>query len=213
MKFDAFDWDDEAELVIDTDRDIAEAIEKAEEKLDSDILSDEEMIDELQEAGLLEETFDAEDDEDLMYNMVIKQYENPHLLSKNPPLTNRKRKLLKDSDLYDRAHDIYTGFYFDGVGQTKLPQDNEEREMFLDILKSELLELIEKNLKADWKLERISKVDLSLLKLAIYEIKYKNLPYKVVINEVVELAKKYGEDQSKNFVNGILASIVKEGEM
>lgn len=68
MKFDAFDWDDEAELVIDTDRDIAEAIEKAEEKLDSDILSDEEMIDELQEAGLLEETFDAEDDEDLMYN-------------------------------------------------------------------------------------------------------------------------------------------------
>jgi len=74
----------------------------------------------------------------------------------------------------------------------------------------EILELIEKNLKADWKVERISKVDLSILKLAIYEIKYKNLAYKIVINEAVELAKKYGEDQSKNFVNGILASIVKE---
>lgn len=77
--------------------------------------------------------------------------------------------------------------------------------------KEEILSLIEKNLKSDWKLERISKVDLSLLKLAIYEIKCKNLAFKIVINEVVELAKKYGEDQSKNFVNGILASIVKEG--
>lgn len=77
--------------------------------------------------------------------------------------------------------------------------------------KEEIKTLIEKNLKSDWKVERISKVDLSLLKLAIYEIKYKELPYKVVINEVVELAKKYGEEQAKNFVNGILASIVKEG--
>ena len=75
--------------------------------------------------------------------------------------------------------------------------------------KNEIEKLIMKNLKADWKMERISKVDLSLLKLAIYEIKYKELPYKVVINEVVELAKKYGEDQSKNFINGVLASIVK----
>ena len=77
--------------------------------------------------------------------------------------------------------------------------------------KEEIQTFIEKNLKSDWKVERISKVDLSLLKLAIYEIKYKELPYKVVINEVVELAKKYGEEQSKNFVNGILASIIKEG--
>lgn len=70
--------------------------------------------------------------------------------------------------------------------------------------------LIEKNLKADWKIDRISKIDLSLLKLAIYEIKYKQIPYKVAINESLELAKKYGEDTSKNFINGILASVVKE---
>ena len=67
---------------------------------------------------------------------------------------------------------------------------------------------VEKNLKKDWKLERISKIDLAILKLAIYEIQYKELPFKVVINEAVELAKKYGEDSSKNFVNGVLASIV-----
>lgn len=71
-------------------------------------------------------------------------------------------------------------------------------------------EKIKGHLKSEWKIERISKIDLSILKLAIYEIKYKDLPFKVVINEAVELAKKYGEDSSKNFVNGILASIVKE---
>ena len=76
--------------------------------------------------------------------------------------------------------------------------------------KEEIIKKIEKNLKEDWKIERISKIDSVILKLAIYEIKYKELPYKVVINEAVELAKKYGEDNSKNFVNGILASIVKE---
>ena len=74
----------------------------------------------------------------------------------------------------------------------------------------QILENIEKNLKEDWKLNRISKMDLSILKLAIYEIRFSDVPYKVAINEAVELAKKYGEDKSKNFVNGILASVVKD---
>lgn len=74
----------------------------------------------------------------------------------------------------------------------------------------EIIKLIANNLKENWKIERISKIDLAILKLAIYEIKYTKTPFKVVINEAVELAKSYGEDSSKNFVNGILASIVKE---
>lgn len=74
----------------------------------------------------------------------------------------------------------------------------------------EILELISNNLKKDWNLERIAKVNLALLKLAIYEIKYKDIPFKVAINEAVELAKKYGEETSPVFINGILASIVKE---
>jgi len=76
----------------------------------------------------------------------------------------------------------------------------------------DITKIIENNLKADWQIERISKVSLALLKLAIFEIRYQNLPYKAIINEVVELAKKYGEDTSKQFVNGILASVVKEYE-
>lgn len=80
----------------------------------------------------------------------------------------------------------------------------------IDKNKKDIDEKIVQNLKSNWKLERVSKIDLTILRLAIYEIKYKDLPYKVAINEAVELAKKYGEDTSKNFVNGILASIVNE---
>ena len=76
--------------------------------------------------------------------------------------------------------------------------------------KEEILANIEQNLKEDWKLNRISKMDLSILEIAIYEIKFGDVPYKVAINEAVELAKKYGEDKSKKFVNGILASVVKD---
>lgn len=71
-------------------------------------------------------------------------------------------------------------------------------------------EKIEENIKKDWSISRISKIDLTLLKLGIYEILYSKLPYKVVINEVVELAKNYGDDSSKAFINGVLASIVKK---
>ena len=76
--------------------------------------------------------------------------------------------------------------------------------------KEKILSSIEKNLKEDWKVNRISKMDLSILELAIYEKEFSEVPYKVAINEAVELAKKYGEDNSRKFVNGILASIVKD---
>ena len=76
--------------------------------------------------------------------------------------------------------------------------------------KEEILSLIENNLKEKWSVDRISKIDLAILEVAIFELIYSKLPYKVVINEAVEIAKKYGDDNSKSFINGILASIVKE---
>ena len=95
-------------------------------------------------------------------------------------------------------------------------EDNEAIEYLKDCIYGinknleEINKTIENSLTSDWKIDRISKVNLSLLKLAIYEIKYKNIPYKVEINEVVELAKTYGEDMSSKFINGALAKIVKE---
>lgn len=77
---------------------------------------------------------------------------------------------------------------------------------------SELDEAISKHLKG-WKMERICKTDLAILRLAIYEILYReDIPYKVSVNEAVELAKSFGEDSSPAFINGVLAGIVKDSE-
>lgn len=63
-------------------------------------------------------------------------------------------------------------------------------------------------LAASWKIDRISKVDLALLRLGYYEIRYReDVPKGVAINEAVELAKKYGSEISGKFINGILANI------
>lgn len=78
---------------------------------------------------------------------------------------------------------------------------------------NDIEEQIKQNIKQDWTISRISKIDLTLLKLGIYEMIYAKVPYKVVINEVVELAKTYGDDSSKSFVNGVLASIVKKNNL
>ncbi len=74
----------------------------------------------------------------------------------------------------------------------------------------EILKLISQNLKEKWDISRISKVNTALLKLATYEIVYAKLPYKVVVNEVVEIAKKYGDENSPSFINGILTNIIKQ---
>lgn len=67
-------------------------------------------------------------------------------------------------------------------------------------LKEDIENQISKNLKSGWSIERISKVNISILRIAIYEMIYGKLPYKVVINEAVELAKKYGEEASASFI-------------
>ena len=114
-------------------------------------------------------------------------------------------EIQKQTDLKEQIN-VY--FESENIENKEAKEYIEDAVLGIENHKEEILGLIEKNLKSDWKIDRISKIDLSILKLAIYEIQYKDIPFKVVINEAVELAKKYGEDSSKNFVNGILASIV-----
>ena len=59
-----------------------------------------------------------------------------------------------------------------------------------------------------WKTSRMAKVDLTLIRLALYEIKFENLPVGVAINEAVSLADEFGTDSSAGFVNGALAKLV-----
>ncbi|WP_010238016.1 transcription antitermination factor NusB [Clostridium arbusti] len=68
---------------------------------------------------------------------------------------------------------------------------------------------IEGNL-TNWKLSRISKVNMSILKIAVYEICFQeDIPSKVSANEAVNLAKKYSDDKSPSFINGVIGNIIK----
>ncbi len=72
-------------------------------------------------------------------------------------------------------------------------------------------EILTQNLKEGWQLPRIMAVDRNILRLAVYEMKFVEpiIPKNIAINEAVELAKKYGTDDSSRFVNGILETISK----
>lgn len=62
-------------------------------------------------------------------------------------------------------------------------------------------------------IEQINKIDLAILRLAVYELVLgKTAPYKVVIDEAVELAKEYGSEKSPKFINGVLGTVVKKYE-
>lgn len=77
-------------------------------------------------------------------------------------------------------------------------------------MKDEIDSLLER-VSEGWKVKRMSKVDLSIMRLAVYEMKYDDeIPVGVAINEAVEIAKKFGQDNSPSFVNGILAKVAEE---
>ena len=79
---------------------------------------------------------------------------------------------------------------------------------------SEKMKEIDDRIEANshkWSRERISRVALAILRLAVYEMQYEDtVPVSVAINEAVELAKRYGGDEDASFVNGVLGGIAKE---
>lgn len=92
--------------------------------------------------------------------------------------------------------------------------DSFTRELFEGVIKNQeiLDEYIEKSLK-DWSKNRLSKVTLSILRLAIFEMLFiKETPISVSINEAVEIAKKYSTKQEASYINGVLGSVSKSIE-
>ena len=68
--------------------------------------------------------------------------------------------------------------------------------------------LIEKNLNS-WKLDRISKINLTILRIGVFEIKFdEDIPDRVALNEALELAKKYSDEKSVAFINGVLDKVL-----
>ncbi|MDO5521684.1 MAG: transcription antitermination factor NusB [bacterium] len=99
--------------------------------------------------------------------------------------------------------------YFNTLEQPKATDLEYLRAKFAKII--EKIDEIDASIEAasaGWKLSRLGKTDLTILRLAVYEIvDDEDIPTGVAINEAVELAKKYGEDQSASFINGILAKV------
>lgn len=98
--------------------------------------------------------------------------------------------------------------------QEDKPYEEEEKAYIKDTLTGvkehleEIDAMILSKLK-NWSMSRIAKIDLAILRLAIYEITYRDdIPVKVTANEAVELAKTYGNNDSKSFVNGVIAKII-----
>ncbi len=90
------------------------------------------------------------------------------------------------------------------------PDREEILERSMDIFQriSDLDRVISKKTEG-WRIERFSKVDLSIIRLALYEMRFDpETPEKVAVNEAVELAKVYGGDESPKFVNGVLAKLI-----
>ena len=92
-------------------------------------------------------------------------------------------------------------------------RENFDKDYFIEIIngvlncQKEIDAIIESNAK-DWTLDRIAKVDLAILRVAIYEIKHReDIPLSVSINEAVEIGKKFGTDKSGSFINGLLAKV------
>ena len=72
----------------------------------------------------------------------------------------------------------------------------------------EIDEKISSSLK-NWTIARLSKVNLAILRLSLSEMDFADVPYQVSINEAVELAKKFSDDDAPSFVNGVLAEVIK----
>lgn len=75
--------------------------------------------------------------------------------------------------------------------------------------KAEIDGVIEAN-SENWTMERMPVVDRNILRIAVYELFTKDVPYKVVIDEAVELAKRYGTEESGPFVNGVIDKVWKD---
>ncbi len=75
--------------------------------------------------------------------------------------------------------------------------------------KDEIDKIIKEHL-IDWDFDRLDKIDKQILRLGVYELKYTDTPFQIIIDEAVKIAKNFSEDKAKSFINGILDRVAKE---
>lgn len=121
-------------------------------------------------------------------------------------------KILFRAEFYNKEELIQqTDYYVSELSSAKDKEIEYIKEKTLAIIDklSEIDEIINEN-SDGWPTNRLGKAELTIMRLAVYEIRFdEEIPDGVAINEAVELSKKYGSDNSSSFVNGVLAKIIK----
>lgn len=144
-----------------------------------------------------------------------KKVENMTSEEKAKPLSRRKLReeafkiifSMEFLEVDDDKVDIYCNI--NGIGNN---EDIDYLKNIVDIYNNNnkyLENIIKDNKKETWEYGRIDKSSIALIKLAIIEIEYLNMPYKIVINECINICKKYSEEKNTKFINGILANYIK----
>lgn len=143
---------------------------------------------------LFQMTINKEDFKDVISNLKENiEVDNIEIINEETGVPVKKELTPEDIDLKDVDME-YVIRVLKGVQENKDALDME----------------IEKYLK-NWKLNRLSKIDITILRVCTYEFLYENeIPNNVSINEAVELAKRYSADKSAAFINGVLGSMIKD---
>lgn len=122
-------------------------------------------------------------------------------------------KILYEMEITKSNPDEILNNYFENLEK---PIGDEERKYITEAVngvsgkKAEIDSYISKYLKG-WNISRIAKVDLAIMRIAVYEMMdRKDVPGAVAVNEAVEIAKKYSDNNSPSYINGVLANVMKE---
>ena len=145
-------------------------------------------------------------------------------------IINRKELIIKDQEIYMKSrselrekimiilYQIYINrsqhinYNVEEIISSNLEIDNEfVRDIIYGVItyEDEIINIANKYMK-NWDISRIDKTGAAILKMAIYELKYTDTPHIVVINEAVELAKKYSDDSVRKIINAVLDKMIKE---
>ena len=145
-------------------------------------------------------------------------------------IINRKELIIKDQEIYMKSRselrekimiilyqiDInrsqHINYNVEEIISSNLEIDNEfVRDIIYGVItyEDEIINIANKYMK-NWDISRIDKTGAAILKMAIYELKYTDTPHIVIINEAVELAKKYSDDSVRKIINAVLDKMIKE---
>ena len=140
--------------------------------------------------------------EHLFIMLFRKEFHESDELSEQLDLYLEPKQNLSEDDLES---------YEEGIKILKEKDISELKERFNEIVeKLPEIDSILSTISTGWDLNRMGKVDLTAMRIAVYEIKYdESIPDVVSINEAVEISKKFGEESSGSFVNGVLAKLLR----